>query len=182
MPADEAWLSRLRVEPLDRGKHDRAAFSCGVDRLDNFIKRTAANQADEDFTKVYVAIEPPSNQVLGYYSLSAHVIDVESLPESDRKRMPRYPTIPAIYLSMIAVNAAVQGRGLGTFLVAEAFKICVSVADKIGSYFIVLDALNNDAARLYRRLGFQDLPAPGRETRMLMAMAKVRKAIVMAAR
>src|SRR5271169_1566063 len=101
MTADETWLSRLRIEPLDRGKHDRAAFSCGVTTLDNFLKSTAARQADEDLTKVYVATDPPEKRVLGYYSISAHVIDVQSLPEDDQKRMPRYPTIPGMYLSMI---------------------------------------------------------------------------------
>jgi ribosomal protein S18 acetylase RimI-like enzyme len=177
MSHDGAWLSRLNIEPLDRGKHDRAAFSCGVDRIDNFLKSTAAKQADEDFTKVYVAVEPPSNNILGYYSLSAHVIDIQSLPENDRKRMPRYPTIPAIYLSMIAVDASMQKRGLGQFLMADVLKKCVSVADLIGSHFIVLDAINEDAARMYRRIGFHNLPTPGPETRMLMSMAKVRKAI-----
>jgi GNAT superfamily N-acetyltransferase len=177
MTIDEAWLSRLRVEPLDRGKHNRAAFCCGVGRLDNFLKNTAARQADEDITRVYVAFDPPDNQVLGYYSLSAHVIDIESLPEADSKRMPRYPAIPAIYLSMIAVDATVQNRGLGTYLLADAFKICVGVADRVGSYFIVLDALNDDAARMYRRHGFHDVPAPAHERRMLIRMAAVRKSM-----
>jgi GNAT superfamily N-acetyltransferase len=180
MRPDEAWLSRLRIEPLDRKKHDRAAFSCGVERFDNFLKSTAAKRADADFTKVYVTIQPPSNQILGYYSLSAHSIDIQSLPESDRKRMPHFPTIPAIYLSIIAVDVTVQKRGLGQFLMADVLKVCVSVADKIGSHFIVLDAINEDAARMYRRVGFHDLPTPEHKTRMLMSMAKVRKAITAA--
>ena len=91
--------------------------------------------------------------------------------------MPRYPTIPAIYLSTIAVDTTFQSRGLGTFLMAEVFKICVSVADQVGSYFIALDALNEDAARMYRRVGFHDLPTPEHEMRMLITMTKVRKAI-----
>jgi ribosomal protein S18 acetylase RimI-like enzyme len=177
MSHDGTWLSCLKIEPLDRRKHDRAAFSCGVDRIDNFLKSTAAKQADEDFTKVYVAVEPPSNNILGYYSLSAHSIDIQSLPEHDRKRMPRYSTIPAIYLSTIAVHVSVQRRGLGQFLTADVLKRCVSVADLIGSHFVVLDAINEDAARMYRRIGFHDLPTPEREMRMLMSMAKVRQAI-----
>jgi ribosomal protein S18 acetylase RimI-like enzyme len=181
MTIDEEWLSGLRIEPLDRQNHDRAAFSCGVDRLDNFLKNTAARQADEDFTKVYVVLGSPSNRVLGYYSISAHVIDVRTLPEKDRKRMPRYPAIPAIYISMIAVDTTVQNRGLGTFLMADAFKRCASVADQIGTHFIVLDALNENAARMYRRQGFHDVPTSGPELRMLITMTKVRKAIQVAA-
>ena len=177
MSRDEVWLSRLQIEPLDRNTHDRAVFSCGHERLDNFLRNPAAKQADHDFTKVQVATEPPSPNILGYYALSAHGIDIQSLPERDRKRMPRHPTVPAVYLSMIAVDSTVQGRGLGTLLMADALKRCVAVADQAGAHFVVLDAIDDKAADWYRRIGFHDLPAPGQEQRMLMAMAKVRKAI-----
>lgn len=182
MTIDEAWLARSRIGPLDRPKHDRAAFSCGMDRIDNFLKSTAAKQADQDFTKTYVVVEPPSSRILGYYALCTHAIDIRILPELDRKRMPHRDKIPAVYLSMIAVDANVQNRGLGKLLLADVLKRCVDVADKIGCHFIVLDALGENAARLYRRMGFHDLPAPGQENRMVMGIVKARKAIEAACR
>src|SRR5271154_1540715 len=121
---DEAWLSSLVIEPIDRAKHDRSAFTCGIDRIDNFLKNNAAKQADADFAKVYVAVEPPSTEVVGYYALCPHAIDISSLPAEDQKRMPRYPTISAIYLSVIAVVKSRQRRGLGSFLMADALKLC----------------------------------------------------------
>lgn len=48
---DEEWLARLLIEPLDRHKYDRAAFSCGHDRIDNFLKTLATQQADKDVAK-----------------------------------------------------------------------------------------------------------------------------------
>jgi len=180
MSYDEPWLARLVIEPLDRQKHDRAAFSCGETRIDNFLKNPAAKHADQDFSKTYVAIEPPSSTILGYYALCPHAIDVSTLPPKDQKLMPRHPTIGAIYLSMIGVDASAQNRGLGTLLVADALGVCVAVADKVGGAFIVLDALNDNNARLYRRIGFADLPAPGQERRMLMSMAKVRAGVAAA--
>ena len=173
---DEPWLARLVIEPLDCKQHDRAAFSCGKARIDNFLKTLAAQHADKDFSKTYVAVEPPSARVLGYYALCPHGIDVSTLPPQDQKRLPRHPVIGAIYLSMIGVDGAFQGRGLGTFLLADAVKLCVTLADKAGGAFIVLDALNEDAARLYRRYGFHDLPTPDQESRMLMSIAKARAA------
>lgn len=177
MTVDEAWLARLRIEPLDRARHDRAAFSCGIDRMDNFLKSTAAKQADQDFARTYVVVEPPSTRILGYYALCAHAIDIRTLPEPDRKRMPHHDKIPAVYLSMIAVDASAQNRGLGKLLLADVLNRCAAVADKIGCHFIVLDAIDDNAARLYRRIGFHDLPAPGQENRMVMSLAKVRRAI-----
>jgi hypothetical protein len=57
---------------------------------------------------------------------------------------------------------------------ANAFQRCVAAADIVGAHFLVLDALNEDAARLYRRLGLVDLP--GHEPRMLIKMNIIRKA------
>jgi hypothetical protein len=57
----------------------------------------------------------------------------------------------------------------------DAFQRCVKVAEQIGAHFIVLDALNERAPKLYRELGFIDLP--GHEPRMLVKMEVVRKGV-----
>jgi ribosomal protein S18 acetylase RimI-like enzyme len=172
---DRAFLARVRIEPLDRNKHDRATFSCGVDRVDNFLKKTAARQQDEEHTRVTVACLDSSNVIIGFYALNSHAVDISTLPEVDRKKLPSYPSISAIYLSIVGVHVDHQGVGLGSYLMADAFKRCVQVADIIGSHFLVLDALNDDAARLYRRLGFVDLP--GYALRMLIKISQIRRAI-----
>jgi ribosomal protein S18 acetylase RimI-like enzyme len=170
-----AFLARVRIEPLDRKKHDRAAFSCGVDRVDNFLKKTAARQQDDDHTRVSVACLDSSDAIVGYYALNAHAIDVSTLPEADRTRLPSYPTISAIYLSIVGVCSEHQEKGLGSYLLADAFARAARAADIIGAHFFVLDALNERAAGLYRRLGFVDLI--GHEPRMLIAMSQIRRAI-----
>ncbi len=171
---NRAFLARIRIGPLDRKKHDRAAFSCGEERLDNFLRSVAARQQDDDHTRVYIASLDDGPAIAGFYALNAHAIDAATLPPEQRRKLPSYPTIPAIYLSVVAVAREQQGKGLGTVLLADAFKRCVSVAGQVGAHFIVLDALNERAARLYRELGFVDLP--GHEPRMLIKMAVVRKA------
>lgn len=174
MSPDRALLSRLTIEPLDRQRHDRKIFSCGVERIDNFIKITAGRFTAEDHGKIYVACDPPSPEVLGFFALSPHAIDIQSLSEADRRRMPRQSTISAIYLSMVGVARTLQGRGVGTFVMAAALRKCIDGANLMGGHFVVLDAIDDHAARLYRRLGFIDLPsAPGR---MVLAMRTLRKA------
>jgi ribosomal protein S18 acetylase RimI-like enzyme len=168
-----AFLRRVRIEPFDRNQHDRAAFSCGETRIDNFLQKSGSKRQDQNFSRVFVACLDTLNTVTGFYSLNAHAIDVSSLPEDVKKKLPQYPTVPAVYLSMIGVDAKHQGNGLGSFLLADAFKKTASAAENIGIHFLVLDALNERAASLYRRLGFVDLP--GQEARMLMAMTAVQK-------
>jgi ribosomal protein S18 acetylase RimI-like enzyme len=175
---DRAFLARVRIEPLDRKKHDRAAFSCGVDRIDNFLKSTAARQQDDGHTRVCVACLDSLYVVVGYFALNAHAIDASTLPEHDRKKLPSYPTISAIYLSVVGVQNEHQGCGLGSYLMADAFKRAVCAAEIVGAHFFVLDALNERAAKLYRKLGFIDLP--GHEPRMLITMSQVRSAITKA--
>ncbi|MGF3026925.1 GNAT family N-acetyltransferase [Methylobacterium aquaticum] len=176
---DRALLGRLRIEPLDRKKHGRAAFSSGEPRVDNFLKTNAAGLQDLDTTRCVVACFPPEGdepaEIAGFYALNAHGIDTKTLPEPLRKKIGRYDSVPAVYLSVVGVHEAYQGKGIGSFLMANAFKRCAGIADQIGAAFIVLDALNEDAARLYRRLGFVDLP--GHEPRMLIGMKVVRTAI-----
>lgn len=177
---DRALLGRLRIEPLDRKKHGRAAFASGEPRVDNFLKTNAAGLQDLDTTRCVVACLPPEAgqteaAIIGFYALNAHAIDTTTLPELVRKKVGKYPTVPAVYLSVVGVHQAYQGNGIGSFLMASAFTRCAGIADQIGAAFIVLDALNEDAARLYRRLGFADLP--GHEPRMLIGMKVVRAAI-----
>jgi GNAT superfamily N-acetyltransferase len=175
---DRAFLARLRVEPLDRNKHDRAAFRCGVERVDNFLANNAARQQDADHTRVYVACLDAGNDIVGYYALNAHAIDVSTLPAEMHKKLPSYPTISAVYLSVIGFHAGHQGKGGGTLLMTDAFRRCLDVATIIGAHFIVLDALNDRAAKLYRELGFVDLP--DYSPRMVISMKLVRKALAIA--
>ena len=175
---DSAFLARLRIEPLDRQVHDRAAFRSGVDRVDNFLQKTAARQQENDLTRVYVACLDQQIEVVGYYALNSHSIDVTTLPESMRKKLPQYPTISAIYLAVVGFHEDDQGKGGGHFLLMDALRKCVEVADIVGSYFVVLDSLNERAAKLYREIGFIDLP--GHAPRMLINMRVVRIAIARA--
>jgi ribosomal protein S18 acetylase RimI-like enzyme len=172
---DRAFLARVHFEPLDRNAHDRAAFSCGEERVNNFLQKTAARQQDRDHTRVYVACLDDQQSVIGFYALNSHSIDVHTLPEEQREKLPNYPQISSIYLSVVGVHTDHQGKGLGRLLMGHAFARCVDVADQIGAHFIVLDALNERAAKLYRELGLVDLP--GHEPRMLITMAVVRKSI-----
>jgi GNAT superfamily N-acetyltransferase len=171
--SDQAFLARIRLEPLGP-KHDRAAFSCGDERLDNFIKISASRQQEQDIAQTNVGCLDQDFVVISYYALNSHFIDVTTLPSDDRKRLPNYETIPAIYLSKLGVHTEHQGKGLGSRLMAHAFAQCLRVANIVGAHFLILDALNEDAARLYRRLGFHDLP--GHEPRMLIKISVIRKA------
>ena len=171
----------ISIEPLDPQKHDRAAFSCGTDRLDNFLKRTARKHQAGDFTRVWVATEGGRAEILGFYALNAHSLEGDDLPANLTRNAPRSGGIPAVYLSMIAVDRRRQGQGLGRILLADALNRAAAAADQIGLKAVVLDVIEDGGPGItekrrafYAAMGFQSLPS--RPLRMFIGIETVRKA------
>ena len=174
-------LRGIIIEPLDPQKHDRAAFSCGTARLDNFLKRTARKHQAGDFTRVWVATESGQTDILGYYALNAHTLEGNDLPGHLTKNAPRFGGIPAVYLSMIAVDRRYQGQGVGRILLADALSRAVGAAEQIGLKAAVLDVIEDGGAEIterrrafYAAMGFQSLPS--RPLRMFISIETVRRA------
>ena len=167
------------IEPFDPGRHDRAGFSCGTDRLDNFLRFSARKQQKDDFTRVFVAVVAGSPEILAYYALNAHAIATGDLGLDRPRRVPNTGSIPALYLSMIAVDRSWQGRGLGSDLAIDALGRALQVASEVGLKLVILDVIDdggNEAFRhrmaFCRRLGFQSFQ--DRPERMFIAIDTIR--------
>lgn len=153
------------IEPLDPEKHDRAAFSCGVEQVDNFFKRTANKLAMADNLRVFV-MTTPGNDVIGFYALNAHAVDYSDLPPKYARTRPGHGSIPAAYISMIGVDSRHQGHGYGGDLLVDGLRRIASAAENIGIAVVMLDVLDcGDAARvakrkaLYESYGFTAIPS-----------------------
>ena len=80
-----------RVIELLTRDHDRQPFDCGVTSLNDFLKKHARQNAEEDVSRTYVAIRPPSLQVIGYYTLCGGSVQRDDMPLEIARRLPRYP-------------------------------------------------------------------------------------------
>ena len=145
-----------RVEPL--GDHDRAAFSCGVEALDRYVKQQASQEHRRHVAKCFVAIHATEETLGGFYTLSASSILFTDLPAGFTKRLPRYPQVPAALLGRLAVDRGHQGKGLGDFLLFDAMR-CVLHTDTAATVLLV-DAKDDTAVRFYRRHDFLEI-GPG---------------------
>ena len=157
MPGDNVRqrIPRIVIEPFDPGRRDRSTFSCGTDRLNNFLKFSARKQQKDDFTRVFVAVAEGSSEVLGYYALNAHAAAAEDLGEDRPRRAPRTGSIPALYFSMIAVDGRRQGMGLGSDLAVDALGRALNVSGEVGLKLVVLDVIDDDGEEVFaRRKGF----------------------------
>lgn len=136
--------------------HDRSAFSCGQQSLDEFLKRYAGQNQKTGISKTYVAVRIGQRQVGGYYSISAGAVHFEDIPQELRKRLPRYP-VPVAHLGRLAVDRSAQGQRLGEFLLLDALARIVQAADSIAIHAVEVVAINDPARRFYLKYGFTPL-------------------------
>lgn len=160
---------RLVIEPLG-GRHERAAFSCGVPELDRYLKRQAGQDARRRIARVFVCTAEGSDAVIGFYTLSALSVDVGSLPERLARKLPRRP-VPAALIGRLAVDRPAQGTGIGRLLLADALKRTASAGESVAVYAVVVDAKDENAREFYRAFGFQ--PLRDRPMRLFLPLGSV---------
>jgi GNAT superfamily N-acetyltransferase len=149
----------FRTEPLDSKRHDRAGFTCGVEALDRYLKTQAAQDMRRKANAVFVMVpkEQPS-RIVGYFTLGALAIDQGQVPEAARTHVPRYPLVSATLIGRLAIAKERQRQGLGAMLLALALGKAYRNADVVGSSMVVVDAIDEPAARFYQAHGFIRLP------------------------
>jgi GNAT superfamily N-acetyltransferase len=135
----------------------RADFDCGVESLNDFLKRYALQNLKKNVDVTIVAVsEDNPKKILGYYSVSMAQVNFENLPADLAKRIPRYP-VPAMRIGRLAVDRAAQGAGLGGELLRHVLYRAVDLSKEVGTCIVLVDALDENAKRFYERYGFVSL-------------------------
>ena len=170
------------IEPFDPEKHDRAAFSCGVEQVDNYFQKTANKLAKADNVRLYVMVDP-AGTVIGFYALNAHAVHFTDLPAKFARTRPSHGNIPAAYISMIGRDQRFRGGGYGGDLLVDALRRIAVAADAIGVAVVMLDVLDcgdpDRVARrktLYESYGFLSLAS--NPLRMFLPVSVIHKLIV----
>lgn len=160
----------LKIEPLAR-KHDRAAFSCGYEELDRYIKERAPQDSKKRISATFVLVENGDNTVIGYYSLSATSILLDDLPEKMVKKLPRYPDVPATLLGRLAVDARYKGRGYGEVLLIDSLRRAFQATADVASFAVVVDAKDDQSRAVYEHYEF--IAFPDHELRLFLPMQTI---------
>ena len=167
--ADEQEQRHFVIEPLGT-KHNRAAFSCGNDELDSYVRR----QAGQDLRKraaVPFVITPDHKTIAGFYTLSQYTLDLGELPPEIAKQLPKYPMVSATLIGRLAVSSEFRGQGLGRKLLMDALYRSLQSGRQVASAAVVVDAKDADAETFYRKYGFLELPRVPR--RLFLPMGTV---------
>jgi ribosomal protein S18 acetylase RimI-like enzyme len=144
----------FRLEALE-GRHDRSTFVSGEESLDRYFQTQVTQDIRRRITNCFVAVEVATGQVVAYYTIASASVSTPDLPPDEAKRLPRYPTMPAVRIGRLAVDQRFQGRGLGKALLADAAVKAMTAAP--ASFALLVDAKDDQAANFYKCHGFRSL-------------------------
>ena len=109
----------MKIERLDRDKHDRNAFDCGEQVLNNYLKTTSGQHDKKDLSRTFVLTSRHNpSQIKGFYSLALCTVELDALPQNIAKKYPA--TIHCALIGRLAVNKTHQRQGLGSILLIDA--------------------------------------------------------------
>jgi GNAT superfamily N-acetyltransferase len=133
-------------------KHDREAFDCGEEALNEFLRRYARKSHELGGAKTFLAIDDAESEtILGFYSLSPASVAYARTPAT-RRGLARHD-VPGFSLARLAVDRRFQGRGIGGQLLLGAGRRCLRAAAEVGGVVLVIDAKNERVAEWYASYG-----------------------------
>lgn len=138
-------------EAIDK-QHDRLAFDCGNVDLNIYLQNHARQSHEKGGAKTYIAVNTNNQKVLGYYCLSPASVSYKQTPAIIKRGLARHE-IPVFRLGRLAVDLAVQGKGLGGQLLLLAGKRCLLVASQMGGVALLIEAKNQQVAAWYSSFG-----------------------------
>ena len=159
---------RVAFELLD-GTHDLAAFSCGDDSLDAWLRDRALRNQKLDATRTFVALEEGTRRIMGYYGLSMGEIVRSDAPKPAQRNMPA--SIPVILLGRLAISIEFQGQGLGRFLMRHALETSLRAAENVAARLMITVPIDEQARRFYLAVGFE--PLAGRDDALCIDLKKL---------
>ncbi len=135
------------------GRHDRSAFASGNERIDTYFREIVSQDVKRGYAACYVLVEKASAKLAGFYTLSSHSIPLTELASDIARKLPRYPSVPAVLIGWLGRDASFRGQHLGSMLLADA--ITRLAAAPIGLHAICADAIDEAAAAFYREHQFK---------------------------
>ena len=147
-------LAPFLLAPLD-ATHDRSSFQCGAEPLNRYLCEQATQDIRRRVAACFVVLAERS-RIVGYYTLASASLLLADLPASIGKKLPRYPTVPAVRMGRLAVDQEFKGQGLGGALLADALDR--ALRSEIAAFALIVDAKDEAASAFYRHHGFIALP------------------------
>jgi len=139
--------------------HDRSVFNCGNQSLDLYLTTRSGQELRQNIAFPYVMTLDDESRVLGYYTLSATSVPLDSLPKTIAK-ITRYDVVPAVLIGRLAIDKSLQGQGAGKLLLIDALRRIGRSSD-FAILVVVVDPKDQDVIQFYQKFGFVSLSGAG---------------------
>jgi GNAT superfamily N-acetyltransferase len=150
---------------------DKQKFNCGNEWLDNYLHHQASQDVKRKLAAVFI-LPGDSQNIKGYYTLSNDGLPRTGIPEEILRKLPRaYAHLPVTLLGRLAVDVSCHRQGIGELLLIDALKRSYDTAiSSVGSMAVVVDPIDDGAAKFYLKYGFVALQD---SKRMFIPMATI---------
>jgi len=145
---------KLTAPTLLTEHHVTEGFSCGIDSLDQWLKRRSLKNQIQGASRTYVLCDEA--RVVAYYALASGAVTTTQATGRFRRNMP--DPIPVVVLGRLAVDQSLHGKGFGRSLVRDAGMRVIQAADAIGIRGLTVHALSDEAKAFYEMVGFEPSP------------------------
>ncbi|MFT6132060.1 MAG: GNAT superfamily N-acetyltransferase [Shewanella sp.] len=158
---------------LDKAKHDRNRFNCGVDALNNYLKVMASQQAKKDNSRTFILEDDNDNShIIGFYTLTMTPIDLKTLPDKLQKKYQS--STSGGLIARLAIDDRYKGQGFGEWLLIDALRKLLAASDSVAFPVVIVDA-KDGATHFYERYGFKAFQDA--ENKLFITIADVRASL-----
>jgi GNAT superfamily N-acetyltransferase len=149
--------------------HDTGPFDCGVEPLNQYLRKYALLNHNNRAARTYVALR--DDRIAGYYTLANGSVSKDEVPARVAQGLGRYP-VPITVLARLAVDLSERGKGLGRGLLKDALLRAYQASELVGSRAVVTHAKDQAAKEFYERYQFD--PSPLNEFHLYILMKDIR--------
>lgn len=163
----------MNTVQLDKAKHDRSRFDCGIAPLNNYLKVMVSQQAKKDNTRTFVLEDQQCPEhIIGFYTLTMTPINIPDLPVKLQKK--HHNVTSGGLIARLAVDHRYKGQGFGEWLLVDALKKLLMASDTIAFPIVIVDA-KGGAENFYEKYGFT--PFKDADNKLFITMADIRASI-----
>ena len=149
----------------------REGFSCGEREIDKWFRNSAWDYHTGLRCRVTTA-HAIDGTLLGFYACSITLLEDAHLErQSPLKKHSNGRFFPTLEILYVAVQQEEQNRGVGTAIMAQIVGVFRDAASTLGVPVMTLRAINERAARLYSRMGFNRFGSPLNHLMLLPAQS-----------
>jgi predicted GNAT family N-acyltransferase len=169
----------LKTIQLDKKKHDRNNFDCGVDALNTYLAKQASSSDQRSLTKTFVLVDSEQpKKIIGFYTLAYTTVSVpDGFP-----RLANYPhPAPALKLARIAVDKNFKNHRFGEQLLLECIRKTALAAQPDNPAAVIglfVDA-KEGVVEFYKQYGFIEVNSEKRQSLYLPIKTCVDVALAM---